>query len=74
MMEFLAESGVSVNVHFIPMPMLTLFKDLGYNIDNYPVAYDNYSREISLPIYPQLTDEEVDYICNSIEEAYQKVI
>ena len=73
-MEFLAESGVSVNVHFIPMPMLTLFKDLGYNIDNYPVAYDNYSREISLPIYPQLTDEEVDYICNSIEEAYQKVI
>ncbi len=74
MMEHIADKGVSVNVHFIPMPMLTLFKDLGYNIENYPVAYDNYSREISLPIYPQLTDDDVDYICNVIEEAYQKVI
>lgn len=74
MMELIAVDGVSVNVHFIPMPMLTLFKDLGYDINNYPTAYDNYSREISLPIYPQLTNEQVAYICNSIEKAYLKVI
>lgn len=44
-MELIALAGVSVNVHFIPMPMLTLFKNLGYSIRNYPVAYDNYSRK-----------------------------
>lgn len=74
MMEHIASKGISVNVHFIPMPMLTLFKDLGYKIEDYPVAYDNYSREISLPIYPQLTDADADYICEVIEEAYQKVV
>ena len=73
MMELIAEDGISVNVHFIPMPMLTLFKDLGYSMDNYPVSYDNYSREISLPIYPQLSSEQILYICNSIEKAYEKV-
>lgn len=73
MMELMAADGVSVNVHFIPMPMLTLFKDLGYKIEDYPITYDNYSREISLPIYPQLTDEQIRYICHSIEKAYEKV-
>lgn len=74
MMVSIAEDDVAVNVHFIPMPLLTLFKDLGYNIDDYPIAYNNYSREISLPIYPQLTTEQIDYICESIEKAYKKVI
>ena len=72
--ENVTTTGVSVNVHFIPMPMLTVFKDRGYKIENYPMAYNNYSREISLPIYPQLTNEEVDYICDSILTSYQKVI
>lgn len=73
MMELIAADGVSVNVHFIPMPMLTLFKNLGYNIENYPMAFENYSKEISLPIYPQLTNEQIEYICNTIEKAYHKV-
>lgn len=73
MMVSIAEDEVSVNVHFIPMPLLTLFKNLGYRIEDYPVSYDNYSREISLPIYPQLTDGQIDYICASIEKAYEKV-
>ena len=72
--EKIAKTGVSVNVHFIPMPMLTLFKNLGYDIVDFPVAYDNYSREISLPIYPQLTDEQIDYICKEVEQAYHKVL
>lgn len=70
MIDIITEEGVAVNVHFIPMPMLTLFKDLGYDIDNYPTAYDNYSKEISLPIYPQLTDEQIDFICETVEKAY----
>jgi len=72
--EEITNTGVSVNVHFIPMPMLTVFKNLGYKIKNYPVAYDNYSREISLPIYPQLTMQQIDYICEAVLASYKKVI
>lgn len=69
-----SQKGVAVNVHFIPMPLLTAFKNLGYEIDNYPISYDNYSREISLPIYPQLSKEAVSYICNSIHDSVEKII
>ena len=72
--EEITQKGVAVNVHFIPMPMLTVFKNLGYKIEDYPVAYDNYSREISLPIYPQLTNEEVDYICEAVLNSYKQVM
>jgi len=72
--EEITQKGVSVNVHFIPMPMLTVFKNLGYKIGDYPAAYYNYSREISLPIYPQLTNEEVEYICEVVLASYKKVI
>ena len=74
MMEEIAAAGVSVNVHFIPMPMLTVFKNLGYTIEDYPVSYDNFSREISLPIYPQLSAEQIDYICKAVLDAYKKVV
>jgi dTDP-4-amino-4,6-dideoxygalactose transaminase len=72
--EVITKNGVSVNVHFIPMPMLTVFKNLGYKIEDFPVSYDNYSREISLPIYPQLSNEKVDFICNSVVNSYNKVL
>ena len=72
--EKITEKGVSVNVHFVPMPMLTAFKDIGYNIENFPVSYDNYAREISLPIYPQLTNEQVDFICNVVLKSYHEVV
>ena len=65
--------GVSVNVHFIPMPMMTLFRELEYKIEDYPITYDNYAREISLPIYPGLSMEDVDYICENIENAYLSI-
>ena len=72
--EEITQKGVAVNVHFIPMPMLTVFNNLGYKIEDYPVAYDNYSREISLPIYPQLTNEQIDYICEAVLASYKKVV
>jgi len=72
--EEITQKGVAVNVHFIPMPMLTVFKNLGYKIEDYPVAYDNYSREISLPIYPQLKNEQIDYICEAVLASYNKVL
>jgi dTDP-4-amino-4,6-dideoxygalactose transaminase len=72
--EVITGKGISVNVHFIPMPMLTVFKNLGYKIEDFPESYDNYSREISLPIYPQLTNEQIDYICEVVLSSYKKVI
>ena len=69
-----ANKGVAVNVHYIPMPMLSLFKGLGFDIKDFPMAYDTYIREISLPIYPQLSNEQVDYIIECIVNAYQQIV
>ena len=71
--EKITAEGIAVNVHFIPLPMLTAFKDKGFNIQDFPVAYDNYAREISLPIYPQLTKEQVDLICTVVEDSYHSI-
>lgn len=73
MIEEIAKKEVAVNVHFIPMPMLTFFNEMGYDINNYPQAYDNYKSEISLPIYPQLTNEQVNFVIDAVMEAYEKV-
>ena len=70
----IAKKEVSVNVHFIPLPMLTFFKEQDYHIKDYPQAYKNYACEISLPIYPQLTDEEVFFVIKTVKEAYETVI
>jgi len=74
MIEEIAKSDVAVNVHFIPMPMLSFFQSLGYNIKSYPQAYNNYKCEISLPIYPQLDTEKLDYIIATVIQAYETVI
>lgn len=72
--QLVAEAGAATNVHFVPMPMLTLFKQKGYDIADYPQAYDNYHNEISLPIYSQLTDEQCTFIEEQIEKAYLAVV
>jgi dTDP-4-amino-4,6-dideoxygalactose transaminase len=72
--EKISSMDIAVNVHFIPMPMLTLFKNLGYKIKDYPISYDNYSREISLPIYPQLVDFQIEYIIENLINSYEKVV
>jgi dTDP-4-amino-4,6-dideoxygalactose transaminase len=56
------------------MPMLTLFKNLGYKMADYPSAFDNYSREISLPIYPQLDEKKVKFVIEAVVSSYNKVI
>ena len=70
----ITQNEVAVNVHFIPLPMLTLFRDLGYRIDDYPQAFDNYSHEISLPCYPQLTSEQVQFVAKTVIDAYHSVV
>ena len=70
----ISKSEVAVNVHFIPLPMLTFFNGLGYRIEDYPQAYENYHHEISLPCYPQLTNEQLQFIIETVIKAYHTVI
>lgn len=60
------ERGISTNVHYKPLPMLTAYKNLGFDIADYPNAYNLFKNEISLPIYSKLTDDEVDYIIENL--------
>lgn len=73
-MHEIFEQDIAVNVHFQPLPLFTAYKELGYDIANYPVAYDKYSREISLPIYYNLTNEQVDSVIKAVTIAYHKVM
>ena len=65
----LAEKGIASNVHYKPLPMFTGYKAIGFDIKDYPCAYDMYRNEITLPLHTLLTDEEVDYIIDSYKEA-----
>lgn len=65
---------VSVNVHFQPLPLLSFYKNLGYRIEDYPIAYDNYSREISLPVYYDLTDKQVETVANAVISSVVSVL
>jgi dTDP-4-amino-4,6-dideoxygalactose transaminase len=62
------ERGISTNVHYKPLPLLTAYRNLGFDIKDYPNAYGLFENEISLPIYSTLTDEEVEYICKNLLE------
>jgi len=66
------EKQVSVNVHFIPLPMLSFYKKEGYDINDYPLSYDNYSRVISLPVYYDLTNEQVETVIRAVKESVEE--
>lgn len=65
---------VSVNVHFQPLPLLSLYKGLGFKMDDYPIAFDNYSREISLPVYYDLDSEKVNTVIKAVKKAVNSVL
>ncbi len=69
----LAEKGISSNVHFIPVVMHPYYKKLGYSINNYPNTYRMYENEISLPIYSKMTDNEAEYVVNTIKLILEKI-
>lgn len=64
----MAEKGIATNVHFKPLPMLTAYKKLGFDIQDYPNAYRMFSNEITLPLHTKLTNEEVEYVIKSFKE------
>ena len=65
----MAEKGIATNVHYKPLPMLTAYKNLGFRIEDYPNAFAQYQNEISLPLHTKLTNEDVDYIIDSLTKA-----
>ena len=70
----MAERGIATNVHYKPLPMMTGYRNLGFDIADYPNAYALYSNEITLPLFSRLTDEEVDYIIENYSEILRDYI
>ena len=70
----IAKREVSVNVHFIPMPMLTVYRKLGFRIEDYPNTMRQYSREISLPVYYDLRDAQVDTVIAAVKDSVREVM
>lgn len=63
----MAEAGVSVNVHYKPLPMHTAYKEMGFDIADYPNAYKQFENEVTLPLHTCLTDEDVDYVIDCVK-------
>ncbi len=61
----MAERGIACNVHYKPLPMMTAYKKLGFDIKDYPNAYNQFVGEVTLPLHTKLTDEEVEYVINN---------
>lgn len=70
----MAEAGVATNVHYKPLPMHTAYKNLGFDIKDYPNAFDMYKNEITLPLHTLLSDEDVNYVIESFKKALGKVL
>lgn len=64
----LAEKGVAVNVHYKPLPLLTAYKTMGFDIKDYPNAYEMFANEITLPLHTKLSDDDVAYVLECLEE------
>src|SRR5690606_21747044 len=73
-MQEIFDQDVSVNVHFQPLPILTAYKKRGYKIEDYPETWSKYANEISLPVYYDLTDDQVQTVIKAVKFAYNKVM
>lgn len=70
----MAERGISCNVHYKPLPLLTAYKNLGFDIENYPNAYNYYVKEITLPLHTRLSDEDVAVIIEYCKGIVEEVV
>ena len=70
----MAERGISCNVHYKPLPLLTAYKNLEFDIENYPNAYNYYVKEITLPLHTRLSDEDVAVIISNFKEIVEEVV
>ena len=70
----MAKKGVSCNVHYKPLPLLTAYKNLGFKIEDYPNAYNLYKNEVTLPLHTKLTDEQIEYVITSYIETVKEYL
>lgn len=70
----LAEMDIATNVHYKPLPMFTLYKNLGYKIEDYPNAYAQYVNQITLPVYSILSLEDAEYVATELVKCVEKVL
>ena len=70
----MAERGVACNVHYKPLPMHTAYKNLGFDIQNFPNAYAHFAHEITLPLHTNLTDEQVDYVIENYVQVLKEYV
>ncbi len=70
----MAEEGIACNVHYKPLPMMTAYRNLGFDIEDYPNAYEKFENEITLPLHTKLTDDEVEYVINFYSKIVKKYI
>ena len=68
----MAERGIACNVHYKPLPMMTAYKNLGFDIKDYPNAYRQFENEVTLPLHTRLTDEDVEYVIGNFCEIISK--
>ena len=73
-MQKIFDQDVSVNVHFIPVPMMSFYKGMGYKISDYPETYSLYKNEISLPVYYDLSPEQTDTVVQALIHAVESEI
>ena len=71
--NYKAEHGIATNVHYKPLPMMTAYKNMGFDIKDYPNAYAHFANEITLPLHTRLTDEEIEYIISNYIEVITNV-
>ena len=69
----MAERGIACNVHYKPLPMMTAYKNLGFDIANYPNAYAQYVNEVTLPLNTRLSDEDVDYVITNFVDIIKNI-
>ncbi len=72
--EEISKKEVAVNVHYLPLPMLSFYKNLGYNINDFPTAFNNYKCEISLPVWYNLSKQQMETVVNTVIESVEKVL
>ncbi len=70
--ERMAERGIACNVHYKPLPMMTAYKALGFDIADYPHAYDQYRNEVTLPLHTRLSDDDVEYVISNFVDIISK--
>ncbi|MDM0800788.1 DegT/DnrJ/EryC1/StrS family aminotransferase [Clostridium perfringens] len=70
----MAEFGVGTNVHYKPLPMHTAYKNLGFDINNYPNAYEQFQNTVTLPLHTCMSDEDVEYVINCVKKVFKEIL